>query len=465
MLGFVTSTQPTENKLSTYSAPNNKQQTTNNKQQITNNKMPNNPFFPAGPVPPEYFIGRKSELRLAFDIIAKNGHVAFYGNSGMGKSSLLNLLTYPEIWQERGQDYSKAFIVYFNCSDLNPFTPSAFWRKVLNVLKDEVENNNQLTVFIDELLQEDRIEKGDIRRVLRTIRQQDQDKFLLLLIDDYDSALHANHQYTEVEMLTFLSEFRNLAIDRQVRRNICTIVTTFRRLNELGPALPPSGSPWYNHYAFQPIKPYSKAEVIQEFFTSTSPRFIRIKESLQEGVLKITDGHPQLLQNAGHLLHHRRPDGTIPDLEKFIQDFQSQTKQIFQNMWQLSTDEEQILLMLVALSGLEGRLGNQKFALRDIDRIFSQRERELIDLKERGIIKQTEKEGKIVWEFASSMMEWWVLKEIENSDETELKKREIILFQLMSREQVERVTQVIKQVWQDKGVVQSIIKAISKLFE
>lgn len=426
--------------------------------------MSNNPFFPAGPVPPKFFIGRKSEIRLAFDLLANHyhGHGAFYGSSGMGKSSLLNLLTSPEVWKEQGQDYSKAFIIYLNCSDINPFTPSAFWQEILSLLRDEAEDNDELKAAIDEILEGDTIEKGDIRRILRKIGQQDKSKFLLLLIDDYDFALHPNEKYTEVEMLTFLSEFRNLAVDRKVRRYLCTIVTTFRRLNELGPRLPASGSPWYNHYLFQPMKPYSKAEVLQELFTSTSPRYIRIKPSLQDGVLKITGGHPKLLQNAGYLLHERLQDGEIPDLDTFIKDFQSRTEQIFDNIWKLSTDEEQILLMLIALSSLEGRLGSKKFALKNINRIFSQKQRELTDLEERGIIKQTEREGKIAYEFASSMMEWWVLKEIENSDETELKKREKIFLRLMSREQVERVTLVINQVWQHREVVQTVGKIISK---
>lgn len=426
--------------------------------------MQYNPFCTAGPVPPECFIGRKSELRLAFDLIANpyHGHGAFYGSSGMGKSSLLHFLTYPEVWQERGQDYSKAFIVYLNCSDVNPFIPCVFWQEVLSLLKNEAEENDELKAVIDEVLKEETIEKGDIRRILRKISQQDRDKFLLLLIDDYDSALHPHDKYTEVEMLTFLSEFRNLAVDRKLRRHLCTIVTTFRRLNELGPALPPSGSPWYNHYLFQSIKPYSKAEVLEAFFTSTSPRFIRIKQSLQEGVLKITDGHPQLLQNAGHLLYDNLQEGKIPDLETFIKDFQGRTEQIFSNIWQLSTGEEQILLMLIAMSCLEGRLDNKKFALRDIDRIFSQKERELIDLEERGIIKKIKEDWKDAYEFTSSMMEWWVLKEIENSDETELQKREKIFLQLMSREQVEDVTQVVKQIWQHRETVQSVVKIISK---
>nr|WP_293138980.1 AAA family ATPase [Okeania sp. SIO3I5] len=165
------------------------------------------------------------------------GHAAFYGSSGMGKSSLLYLLTYPEIWQEQGQDYSKSFIVYLNCTDINPFTPYAFWKEILILLKDEVEDNDELEALIDEVLEGETIEKADIRRILKKIGQQDQDKFLLLLIDDYDSALNPNVEYTEVEMLAFLSEFRNLAVDKKVRRHLRTIVTTFRRLNELGPKL------------------------------------------------------------------------------------------------------------------------------------------------------------------------------------------------------------------------------------
>ncbi|NER05144.1 MAG: ATP-binding protein [Okeania sp. SIO3C4] len=424
--------------------------------------MPNNPFFPAGPVPPEYFIGRKSELRFVFDLISKNLHGAFYGSPGMGKSSLLYLLTYPEIWQQQGQDYSKSLIVYLNCTDINPFTPYAFWQEVLILLKDEVEDNDELKAVIDEVLEGDTIEKTDIRQILRKIGKQDKDKFLLLLIDDYDSALKTNTEYTEVEMLTFLSEFRNLAVDPKLGRHLRTIVTTFRRLNELGPTLPLSGSPWYNHYIFQPIKPFSKAEVLEEFFTSTSPRFIRIKQSLQEGVLKITDGHPELLQNAGYLLYEGLQEGKIPDIETFIKDFQGRTEQIFDNIWQFSTDEEQILLILIALSRLEGNLGKKSFALKGIDNIFSQKERELIDLEERGIIKKTAEDWKTVYEFTSSMMEWWVLREIENSDETELKKREKVFLRLMSREQVEGVTQVFKQVWKYRKVVQSFVNIISR---
>ncbi len=63
------------------------------------------------------------------------------------------------------------------------------------------------------------------------------------MLDDYDAALRPNDKYTEVEMLTFLSEFRNLAVHSEEGQYLSTIVTSFRRLSELGPQLTPSGSP------------------------------------------------------------------------------------------------------------------------------------------------------------------------------------------------------------------------------
>ncbi len=419
-----------------------------------------NPFFVGGPVPLQGFVGRESEIRIAFDVIAKRSHLAIYGSPGIGKSSLLNCLTFPEVWQLRREDYTKALIVYLNCSDINPFTPSAFWREVLSLLRDEAEDNDDFKAVIDEVLKGDTIEKRDIRRILREIGQQDKDKFLLLLIDDYDSALHPNDEYTEVEMLTFLSESRNLAVDRKVSRHLCTIVTTFRRLNELGPTLPPSGSPWYNHYLFQPLKPFSKAEVNSLFFRSDEKLFIPISPTLQEGILAITDGYPALLQNAGYLLYDMMPqDGKKLDVEAFIRGFQSRTEPLFAEIWASSTNIEQLLLIMIALSGLEGRLNNRQYALVDIDLIFS-RSRDLIDLEERGVIKCTVEARQTVYTFASSMMEWWVLQEIKNSNEAQLEQWEKVFLDLMSRAQAEQVKKVIQQVWQHPEISQSLMTLI-----
>lgn len=41
-----------------------------------------NPFYVSGPVPPEYFVGRKPEVNILFDLVVKRSHgtVRGWGN-------------------------------------------------------------------------------------------------------------------------------------------------------------------------------------------------------------------------------------------------------------------------------------------------------------------------------------------------------------------------------------------------
>lgn len=431
--------------------------------------MAGNPFFVSGPVSPEAFVGRDSSANIAFDQIAKRAHTAFYGSPGMGKSSLLRYLAAPDVWRARGKDRSTAIAVFLNCSGIAPFTPEAFWREMLLLVRDELDadgdnsaDDEALYDRLDRAIARDRVEIGDVRRVLRQIGQQD--RFLLLLLDDYDAALHPHDRYTEAEMLVFLSEFRDLAVHRKEGAFLSTVVTTFRRLTELGPTLPPSGSPWYNHYLFEPLKPLSDEEVRSQFFSPQSPLFIPASPAVQTGIRAIADGHPALLQNAGYLLYDTLRDGELPNIADFTLAFESRTEQYFLDTWRFSTDIEQVLLMLVALSQLEGQLGDRQYAIGDIDLIFSQRTRELIDLEERGVLRRVSANGKTRYEFASSMMEWWVVREIENSDEAALRQREKIFLRLMSRERAAQLQALFRTLWEHRDTVQSVLAWIARQF-
>ncbi|NJR71111.1 MAG: ATP-binding protein [Synechococcales cyanobacterium CRU_2_2] len=94
-----------------------------------------NPFTVGKPVSLDRFIGRKSEVETAFDQIFNRSHLAIWGGTGMGKSSLLKYVTSPEAWQLRGNDISDAAIARVNCLALEPFTAAKFWRAVLRCSK------------------------------------------------------------------------------------------------------------------------------------------------------------------------------------------------------------------------------------------------------------------------------------------------------------------------------------------
>jgi hypothetical protein len=424
--------------------------------------MAQNPFYVSGPVPQEGFVGRKSEINTALDLISKRSHGAFYGISGMGKSSLLRYLADQGVWQEQGWDISQVIILNFNCAHILPFAPQRFWQEILTRLQEDVEEAG-LQAVIGAALGEAAIDKGDLRRVLKKIG--DQGQFLLLLLDDYDVALYATDNYTETEMLTFLSEFRDLAVHSRESRFLSTIVMTSRKLIELGPKLAASGSPWYNYYLMQPLRPLSLAEVEAHFFASDSPYYLlRPIGITQENLLALTGGHPALLENAGYLLYQQLQMGQHSNYESFWQEFASRTERYFQDIWRFATPEEQVLLMLIALWRLEGRLHQNRYTLEGIDLVLSQRSRELRDLVDRGILQSQGESSKPEYCFASAMMEWWVIRAIENSNEAELTQREKVFARLLSREQAKQFAQVIRQVWQQREAVQSVVRWIIGLF-
>ena len=424
--------------------------------------MSPNPFQ-LKPVSPELLVGRKSEIDVMFDQIANKSHLAIYGGSGIGKSSLLKYASYPQAWHERkGLDYSQVVIVSLNCQGINPFTASNFWREVLTSINNQVDSLAELKQSLEIILKQEIIETKNLRQVLQAIGKQD--KFLLLLLDDFDVALQENPDYSQADIKGFLYEFRDIAVYRDESIYLSSIITSFKRLDELGVQLATEGSHWYNHYLFKLIKPFSQPEAIDLFFSETSPLYIPVSPRLRPAILEITDGHPALLQNAGFLLNSAVKDGEIIDIDRFIEDFYGQTKQIFRGIWLTSTEIEQGLLMLIALDRVGGHLNDRRYVIHDLDRTFSQQQRELITLEERGIIKSQIDEDKTIYYFASSMMEWWALQELQNSDRAQIKEREKLFRGLIGRKGVGQIKNLVKIVKQNPEVAQKVVQVIRRVF-
>ncbi|NEO69566.1 MAG: ATP-binding protein [Moorea sp. SIO3H5] len=414
--------------------------------------MPNNPFIVGQPVPPERFVGRTTLIETAFDQISKRSNLSVWGGSGIGKSSFLELLTWPEIWRVHQTELtnpSQAVIVLLNCLSIHPFTGSGFWGKVLSLIKTKLDSNPGLQADIDRLVQDGKSTAEDFQEVLGKLGAHN--KFLVLLVDDYDAVFLTHETYTEADMKAFLSQSRTVANFFDEREYLSMIVTSSRPLNELGPSLTPGQSPWYNHYLFRQLKPFTKNEV------DTLLQGMPMTPALRDGIAEIADRHPALLQNAGYLLYQELRAGGDLDPVTFAQEFKNTTLHIFQQMWELSNPIEQTLLMLIALSELNGRLPNQRYDISGVDNIFSQQELELNALVGQGVIKRQDTENKISYSFASSIMEWWVVKQIQNSNETELDQRKKVFLNVMSSKQAEKVTKAIRWLWNNKDQVPSIL--------
>lgn len=418
-----------------------------------------NPFFPGVPAPPQSFTGRSMEIDAAFDQIYNRSHLALWGGPGMGKSSFLEQLISLEVWEKHQLDSSQAVIVLLSCNTIIPFTPSGFWREVLSNLKDNLESEPSLQKEVQNFLDKGESTKESLRQVLRKLGKNR--KFLVLLVDDFDAALTTNPHYTEVDMQELLSECRNLAVHSQERKHLSMIVSSLKRLNELGPVLNSKASPWYNHYLFQPLKPLTHSEVddlIRKAFD------VQLQPELKDVISSIAGGHPALLQIVGSMMYRKFRTGDLPNTEAIVKEFETTTKQIFENIWNRCNEDEQTLLMLLAIFNLEGRLHKKiKFDLSDIKLIFIQKERDLTNLEEQGVVIINEKDGKKVYSFTSSTMEEWVVQEVWNTNDDAVRNRQKVFLNLMSKEQVDKVTSAMNWFWTHKDEVPSTLKLIASV--
>ncbi|NEQ82975.1 MAG: ATP-binding protein [Moorea sp. SIO2I5] len=423
------------------------------------NIMPN-PFTYGQPVSPDRFVGRRSEIMAAFDQIYNRSNLALWGGPAMGKTSFLEFLASPQVWQKYGQDPSQAVIVLLSCESIQPFTAAGFWQEVFSLLQEELDGEPDIQEQIETLLDQGKATTRGMRQVLRKLGQSH--KFLLLLVDDYDGALRENQHYTHAEMETFVTECRSIAYHSKERRYLSMIVASLRPLNELGPPLNPNSSPWYNHYLFQSLKPLTDPDINQ--LMAGMP----ITPTLRELIREIAGRHPALLQIAGSLLYRELKTGKIPDAQAFARDFEGKTRQIFETIWKRCSEVEQALLMLMALFKLEGRLHHNKhFDLRGIDIIFSQHQRELINLVEQGVITNQNQQGMMISHpdllFTSSIMERWVIQELWQTNNQLLEDRQTVFLNLLSHTQNEKVTEAIKWLWQHQDKVKTALGWVSKV--
>ena len=417
--------------------------------------MTPNPFFPGKPVPTESFIGRKSEINFAFDQIYNRSHFAIWGGPGMGKSSFLRKLANKQIWTEYGLDPSQGIPVILNCQSQNliPFTPGGFWRESVSLLHDKLDSEPQLQVEIKPLL-EKTVTGDSLRQALRILGRKN--KFLLLLVDDFDAALVTNNQYTENEMETFLAQCRSLAVHAEESEHFSMIVASLQRLNELGPKLNPNASPWYNHYVFQPLTLFTTEELV-ELLTIIRP------PTLRHEIINITGGHPTLVQTAGFFLYRELQNGNNANINSFAGNFERDTQQIFQTIWRRCSSKEQVLLMLIALLDMGGHIGELKFKLKGIGRIFTQNERSLIRLEEQGVITSSLRDNEKFYSFTSPLMKKWVIQEILQTPEQSIRDREKEFMNLMSHGQVNKVKEVVTWLGKHPEQVGSALDWITKV--
>src|SRR5947209_9103566 len=367
-----------------------------------------NPFFVGGAVPAKHFVGRSAEISEVFSHIANKSHLAIHGSPGLGKSSLLRTVEDPKTWQARGLDASLATVVSVNCGDFYPFTPQAFWRKLLEGLENT--SDGAVRPLVKEGLNKSAVGRDDLQKVLNYFRKEN--RLLVMLVDDFDAALRPGEKYSESDLMKLKTDLRALC-NEYGTKCMSQIVTSFHRLSDLGQELLPSGSPWYNHYLFLPMKPFTEEDA-NALFDRMPPAWT-LTNAQRDWIRELADGHPALLQNACYLLWKTFLARQVLEPWDFADQLRGLTRQFFRDEWQFAQKEERLALLLIALCRADGKVPGRDYKLTGIDMVLTQMRDKMFGLKDRGIIEERQEGLKPVCRFRSALMEWLVIQDIQAS--------------------------------------------------
>jgi serine/threonine protein kinase/Cdc6-like AAA superfamily ATPase len=368
-----------------------------------------NPFICGGPVPHTHFIGREDIVNNCYNWLASwlRTSIAISGEHGIGKTSLLHYVRHIAQEEGWGSEHAQLLFTMVYCQDIKPFTPTNFWRRVLDSLKQEVDKP-VLNQEIADLLEEPALDNIRLQPLFSKLKQHQFS--LILLLDSFASIVDAFSG--EPSMVSgFLAGLRSLSI--QADLPLTLITTTREPLGVLCADIVKDypASHFYNGFAFQSLGPFSQVEIEALLDQAQDEAGQKFDDSFREFLFHIAGAHPALLQMAGfHLFKAYHKDGLTKEVrKKVIKDFEGAAENYFSQFWDNSSPLERTLFILIILAQLREKTTLQMDLTREeMYDLFNKYERDLIQLVNRGLVHRKQE----TYQIASVVFAQWIVRKI-----------------------------------------------------
>jgi len=396
-----------------------------------------NPFIIGHPVPPTFFIGREDIINRCRSSLAgpARGSIALSGGRGLGKTSLLHYL--PHVARAQQWDPANIF-VYLYCPDIEQFSPSRFYRSLLEEIEQQ-EDNVALLKRVQELLEQPAdISYSDFRRFLRWLKQQQ--RWLVVLLDGFAWVIKTDTADQKIKG-DFSSHLRSLTNDPNYP--LILVISSQASLNNLCEDIVRDRpeSEFYNNFIFHTLTPFTPEET--ESLLAQAQKQIKFTFDQAERNLlhHMAGAHPALLQIAGYLLVEEHRLATVDNqpytftgqrYKQIVDRFMREVHNYFEQFWADSSLLERTLIILLILVDLSKQttlpLGLTAQEMEYLLRIY---ERNISNLVDRGLVK--ERDGG--YQIFSDIFAWWLVREITAESKTKL----VNYFETTGQELLQRV--------------------------
>ena len=406
--------------------------------------------------------------RLFSPIVHEGGSLALYGERFMGKSLMLSYIAEPPAdWQT--EYFQHHIFVCLNCMDVAiPFAPGQFWVEVVKQVDRKLLDRKLAVAAVQAQCQAllQRAAAGaelaayDFQAILDVAGQAG--KRIVLVLDDFDGLIRTDPAHFD-RTRGFLQGLRALTTRNGYRANL--VVATRHSLYELcKPLAVQSASPFDNGFVNYRLQLFREAELmqlLQRVEQTEQPPFSAMETRY---VAYLSGYHPQLAQIAAAEIFDRRLDQGAPltDLTAVGEKFKSDARPVFDSLWAGASEIERILLMLIALRALQGKTPTVAYDLSDLSTILSQRERELVELTQRGLLNRTQANPP-QWEIFSPLFQWWILKEIECGDPEQLRERRKVWGNLIAQKRADQLGQIVDFLKKNKEAIESVGRSILQM--
>jgi serine/threonine protein kinase len=377
-----------------------------------------NPFITRRYVPPTRFIGREEIINSCRTWLASKSSTSFYihGEHGIGKTSLLHRLRYLADEQDWGGARTQLVFIHLDCQEIQPFTPTRFWQRVLFSLR-RATDKSILHKELDDLLQEPELDSLSIGYKLFDALNQQQISLVLML----DSFTWIIDCYSDEPRMIghFLISLRSLT--NQANSPLIIVTATPKPLEMLCAHIEKDypGSRFYNTFMSQPLGPFGHEEIEDLFVQAQDLSGFDFNADIKTFLVNAAGPHPALLQMAGFHLFEACPDNQLTETacRKVIRELEDTARSYFTQFWADSSALERTLLVLVMLNQLlqAGTIRSTDVALsrEEILGFLNTYERDLIQIERRALVRAENE----TYGIASAVFAQWIVHDVSADSE------------------------------------------------
>jgi hypothetical protein len=290
----------------------------------------------------EYFFGREHEVRYIISLLQNNQSCSIIGPRRIGKSSLINAISNPEVLKKNGLNPANYIFVFIDLEGLGNLTQSEFFYQIVEELRNRVTEKN-IRELLEDVINKENIRFIDLKKIFRYTTKLG--KKVIFLFDEFE--LITNNRNLD---FNFYSGLRNLANSYKVGY----ITASHTPLLELTFSKKTLGSPFFNFFAQIEINLLSE-RAINELITEPANKHGVVFDDNIIGFIKKRVGlHPFFAQMlCFHIFDHLKENGSFnsADIPKIEQLFMNEAKQHFHYFWNHLTIEEQKYLKNLATNG------------------------------------------------------------------------------------------------------------------